>query len=191
MWTSDRVDSQRLTRTYRRPGRVLPGAGEMISCGITKRHPLHTFHADASSQYLHFSTGHLNRLRATLPAAILRQRQHLDPDPVLWKILVETETETEVRREHGRLDEFSDESEPALKELKRKIEAIERALKYLSDSGLEPGVPSRRDELELRAVVASLSGVPLRPPRMREIHLRGLASQTRSTSRFPDNPVSP
>lgn len=74
-----------------------------------------------------------------LAAAILRQRQHLEPDPALWKILVETEME--VRREHERLDEFSDESAPALKELARKIGALERALKYLRDNGLEPGVP--------------------------------------------------
>lgn len=73
-----------------------------------------------------------------LAAAILRQRQHLDPDPSLWRILVETEIE--VRREHERLDEFSDESAPALKELKRKIDAVERALKYLRDNNLEPDI---------------------------------------------------
>jgi hypothetical protein len=81
-----------------------------------------------------------------LAAAILRQQQHLDPDPGLWRILVETEIE--VRREHERLDEFSDESAPALKELKRKIEAIERALKYLRDNGLEPSVPGTSGETE-------------------------------------------
>ena len=82
-----------------------------------------------------------------LAAAILRQLQHLDSDPVLWRILVETEIE--VRREHERLDEFSDESAPALKELKRKIDAIERALQYLRDNGLEPGVPpSTSDETD-------------------------------------------
>ncbi|AUI50928.1 alpha/beta hydrolase [Arthrobacter crystallopoietes] len=74
-----------------------------------------------------------------LAAAILRQRQHLEPDTALWRTLAETEIE--VRREHERLDEFSDEAAPALKELKRKIDAIERALKYLRDNGLEPGVP--------------------------------------------------
>lgn len=73
-----------------------------------------------------------------LAAAILRQLQNLDADPILWRVLVETEIE--VRREHERLDEFSDESAPALKELKRKIDAVERALKYLSDNGLEPSV---------------------------------------------------
>lgn len=82
-----------------------------------------------------------------LAAAILRQRQHLEPDPALWRTLVETEIE--VRREHERLDEFSDESATALKELKRKIDAIERALKYLRDNGLEPGVsPSTTDETD-------------------------------------------
>lgn len=82
-----------------------------------------------------------------LAAAILRQLQHLEQDRAVWRILVETEIV--VRREHERLDEFSDESAPALKELKRKIEAIERALKYLRDNGLEPGVPpSTPDETD-------------------------------------------
>jgi pimeloyl-ACP methyl ester carboxylesterase len=73
-----------------------------------------------------------------LSAAILRKEQHLEQDNTLWRTLVETEIE--VRREYERLDEFSDDSAPALKELKRKIDAIERALKYLSDNNLEPGV---------------------------------------------------
>jgi len=71
-----------------------------------------------------------------LTVAILRQRQHLEQDPAVWTILADTERE--VRREHERLDEFSDESAPALKELKRKIEAVERALKYLEDNDLGP-----------------------------------------------------
>ena len=75
-----------------------------------------------------------------LAATVLRQRQHLDPDPDVWRILAETEIE--VRREHERLDEFSDAASPALKELKQKIGTIERALKYLSDHGLEPDVLS-------------------------------------------------
>jgi hypothetical protein len=83
-----------------------------------------------------------------LAAAILRKRQNLEQDPAAWRILAETEIE--VRREHERLDEFSDESSPSLKELKRKIETIERALKYLRENGLEPGVtpavPTRRIE---------------------------------------------
>lgn len=73
-----------------------------------------------------------------LAAEILRQLQDLESDPSVWRVLVETEIE--VRREYERLDEFSDEATPALKELKRKIDAIERALKYLRDNGLEPGV---------------------------------------------------
>lgn len=73
-----------------------------------------------------------------LTAAILRRQQHLEQDPAVWRTLVETEIE--VRREHERLDEFSDKSSPLLKELKRKIETIERALKYLRANGLEPGV---------------------------------------------------
>ena len=75
-----------------------------------------------------------------LTAAILRKEQKLEQDPAIWRTLVETEIE--VRREHERLDEFSDASSPALKELKRKIAAIERALKYMEDNELEPGVSS-------------------------------------------------
>ncbi|TDW28923.1 alpha/beta hydrolase [Cryobacterium psychrophilum] len=72
-----------------------------------------------------------------LAIAILRQSQDLEQDPAGWRVLAETEIE--VRREYERLDEFSDDSSPALKELKRKIQTIERALKYLKDNGLEPG----------------------------------------------------
>ncbi|TFC18747.1 hypothetical protein E3O19_04305 [Cryobacterium algoritolerans] len=75
-----------------------------------------------------------------LAAAILRQCQELEQDPAAWRILAETEIE--VRREYERLDEFSDESSPALKELKQKIQTIERALKYLKDNGLKPGIAS-------------------------------------------------
>jgi pimeloyl-ACP methyl ester carboxylesterase len=74
-----------------------------------------------------------------LGAAILRQLQGLEQDPNVWRNLVETEIE--VRREYERLDEFSDESATALKELKRKVEALERVLKYLIDNKLVPEVP--------------------------------------------------
>jgi hypothetical protein len=69
-----------------------------------------------------------------LTVAILRKLQHLDNDPAIWRALVETEIE--VRRQHERLDEFSDESAPTLKELKRKLAAIERALNFLKEKGL-------------------------------------------------------
>lgn len=72
-----------------------------------------------------------------LAAVILRQLQRLEQDPAVWHTLVEIEAE--VRREYERLDEFSDDSAPGLKELKRKITAIERALKYMRDNKLEPG----------------------------------------------------
>jgi hypothetical protein len=72
-----------------------------------------------------------------LTAVELRRRQRLDQDPAVWRNLVETEME--VRRTHERLDEFSDESAQAMKALKRKLEAVERALTYLRKLGLEPG----------------------------------------------------
>ncbi|NQX28298.1 hypothetical protein HQQ81_13200 [Microbacteriaceae bacterium VKM Ac-2854] len=50
------------------------------------------------------------------------------------------ETEIEVRREHERLDEFSDESSPTLKEFKKKTETVERGLAYLRKNSLEPDV---------------------------------------------------
>ncbi|XUK60895.1 Alpha/beta hydrolase [Plantibacter sp. RU18] len=73
-----------------------------------------------------------------LAAEIIRQYQHLDSDPTVWQVL--TDIEIEVRREHERLDEFSDPGSPSLKELKRKIESVERALKYLRENDLEAGV---------------------------------------------------
>jgi hypothetical protein len=72
-----------------------------------------------------------------LAAEILRKQHGLDPDPAVWRNLVETEIE--VRRAHERLDEFSDDSAPSLKETRRKIVALERALKYLREQNLEPG----------------------------------------------------
>jgi hypothetical protein len=83
-----------------------------------------------------------------LAAAILRQRHDLEPDLAVWRNLVETEIE--VRRQHERLDEFSDDSAASLKELRRKIDAIERALNHLREQGHEPGAaastPTRPSE---------------------------------------------
>lgn len=73
-----------------------------------------------------------------LATAILRRLQNLEPNPLIWSTLVQIESE--VRRQHERLDEFSDETGPALTELKRKIVAVERALTYLRENGLEPVV---------------------------------------------------
>ena len=75
-----------------------------------------------------------------LAAKILRQKQGLEPDPTAWTVL--TDIEREVRREHERLDELSDETAPALKDLKREITAVGRALSYLRENGLEPGLDS-------------------------------------------------
>lgn len=75
-------------------------------------------------------------IQRRLAAAILRKRQKLELDYTLWGILAATEIT--FRRDYERLDEFSDESAQALKELKKKLETIERAMKYLSDNGLEP-----------------------------------------------------
>ncbi|PYY32771.1 hypothetical protein [Curtobacterium sp. MCBD17_030] len=73
-----------------------------------------------------------------LAAEIFRKKRGFEPDPTAWTVL--TDIEREVRREHERLDEFSDESAPTLKDLKRKITAVERALKYLRENDLEPAL---------------------------------------------------
>lgn len=79
-----------------------------------------------------------------LASEILRQLQGLSSDPNVWRTLVETEIK--VRREHERLDEFSDESAPAVKTLKLKTETVERALSHLRKHGLEPGVSIQSSE---------------------------------------------
>ena len=78
-----------------------------------------------------------------LAAAKLRQSHGLDQDPGVWRGLVEMERL--VRREHERLDEFSDPTSPSLKDLDEKIQILARALKYLRDHGLEPGADIRLD----------------------------------------------
>lgn len=75
-------------------------------------------------------------IQRRLAAAILRKRQNLEPDYTLWRIL--SANEIAFRREYERLDEFSDDSALGLKELKKKLETLERAMKYLSENGLEP-----------------------------------------------------
>lgn len=71
-----------------------------------------------------------------IAAADLRRRQGLVQDGGVWRNLVETEMR--IRREYERLDEFSDDSSPTLKDLKAKIVAVERAITYLCAHGLEP-----------------------------------------------------
>jgi pimeloyl-ACP methyl ester carboxylesterase len=90
-----------------------------------------------------------------LAAAILRKSQGLEQDPTTWNSLVETAIE--VRREHARLEPFSDESAPALKQLKHKLDSIDRALNYLHRHGLAP-----KDSAELPS--EQLSGADVGRP---------------------------
>lgn len=71
-----------------------------------------------------------------LAAAILRHRQGLDQDPETWHGLVQVGIE--LRRERARRAAVSDDSSPTLKELSRKLEAVDRALKYLHTHRLGP-----------------------------------------------------
>ena len=79
-----------------------------------------------------------------LAAVILRELQDLEQDPAVWHNLVEIESE--VRREYERFDEFSDDNSAGMKELKRKLTAVERALAYMRDEGLEPDAVIDDDE---------------------------------------------
>jgi len=80
-----------------------------------------------------------------LTAEILRKRHGLDSDPAVWRNLVDMEMQ--LRREHERLDEFSDDSAPSIKELKRKVDAVERALTHLRHMGLEPAPSAPSSEV--------------------------------------------
>lgn len=71
-----------------------------------------------------------------LAAEILRRKHGLESDGAVRRTLVEMEME--IRREHERLDEFSDASSMSVKDLKRKIEAVERAIAYLDSSDANP-----------------------------------------------------
>jgi hypothetical protein len=73
---------------------------------------------------------------AQLAAALLRQRQGLEQDQALTANLVETQIA--VRRELARLESISDDSAVTIKELRRKLVTIDRALAYLTKCGLVP-----------------------------------------------------
>lgn len=77
---------------------------------------------------------------AQLSAALLRQRQGLDQDPTIWSTLVETGIA--VRRDLARLESISDESAASIKELRRKLVTIDRALGYLVKNGMGPLGPA-------------------------------------------------
>lgn len=71
-----------------------------------------------------------------LAAALLRKLQGLDQDPSTWTSL--TETRIELQRERTRLGACSDASAPGLKDLDRKLGAVDRAITRLEKEGLGP-----------------------------------------------------
>ena len=72
-----------------------------------------------------------------LAAVLVRDMHEIDSDPDVWQFL--TEIETKVSRQHERLDEISDKKAPSVEALAKKRTIAARALKYMSDNGLEPG----------------------------------------------------
>lgn len=83
-----------------------------------------------------------------LTAAILRKKQGFDKDLTTWENLATTEIE--LRRDRARLEPVSDDGAPALKQLRRKLKAIDRALTYLSAIGLGPDSSDSPDTTPLR-----------------------------------------
>lgn len=77
---------------------------------------------------------------AQLTTAILRGKLRLDQDPQTWHDLVDAERQ--VTREIARLRPVSDQSAPTLKELDRKLDAINRALDHMRKCGFEPESPA-------------------------------------------------
>nr|WP_245346766.1 hypothetical protein [Arthrobacter stackebrandtii] len=84
-------------------------------------------------------------LALQLAAVILRQQHKIDSDPSVWQVL--TEIETRVSRQHERLDEISDPKSSSVASLAKKRIMVKRALKYMSDNGLEPGGPEKAEPL--------------------------------------------
>lgn len=75
-------------------------------------------------------------VESQLALAILRQLEGLDQDALIWSGLVELGVG--LRRERARQETWSDESSPTLKEISRKLLAVDRALEYLDVQGLGP-----------------------------------------------------
>lgn len=96
-----------------------------------------------------------------LASAILRDLQGLQQDPQVWQNL--TDLETAVTRELAHLEAVSDESAPSLEELRRKRDAIRRALDHLEDNGLGPQQLSLVDDTD-RAESSGNSSTPGTPP---------------------------
>ncbi|MFP7364540.1 hypothetical protein SFC07_01980 [Corynebacterium callunae] len=73
-----------------------------------------------------------------LAVVILNQIHQLDNDPETWNYFVDSERS--LRRELTRLENISDDKSPTVAGVKRKLEAVEKALAYMSQQGLEPGL---------------------------------------------------
>jgi pimeloyl-ACP methyl ester carboxylesterase len=71
-----------------------------------------------------------------LSVAILRDLQGLDQDPQTWFTLIEYDDE--VSRRLARLAALSDKSSPTVKDLRQKLDAVNRALDYLHENDLGP-----------------------------------------------------
>lgn len=93
-----------------------------------------------------------------LAAEILRKLQGIEPDPSIWHSLIETGIE--LQRERARIEAISDEAAPTLKEIRRKLDALDRAITYLEVAGLGPatGDTDEADQQAAKARAVTLFG---------------------------------
>lgn len=119
---------------------------------------------------------------AQLTAAILRKYQGLEQDPKTWATLAETGME--LRRERAHLEAISDESAPALKELARKLKAIDCALAYLDSEGIGRGVADAGNSKRRRG--ADLFDRASEPFRSVDLDGDGVPDQPRAATAVAD-----
>lgn len=89
----------------------------------------------------------------SLAAVILRKKEKLEQDDSIWQTLAQSEMI--LRREHERLDEFVDKTSSGLKELKRKLKIIERAMDYMVKNHLAPLAIKEEEEKRMLRVRAA------------------------------------
>lgn len=117
-----------------------------------------------------------------LTAALLRKKQGFDKELTTWENLATTGIE--LRRDLARLEAVSDDGAPALKQLQRKLKAIDRALAYLNAIGLGPESSDGSDDTPVRT--AELFGRATEAFRSVDLDGDGIPDKARARSAVED-----